>query len=152
EETPPATGNPTFAPASVPWGDDVVTAEGLSCARICTSAASFVPPNGFGSRRASANESAPDSLSHGTPVERPSPELFNSNLGSVPNFVNSSCVPRGGTDRPCGHCGAAICSRCESDVLVRNPYMVTLRGIGLVFTLVLLITFSSSAPQIFVAH
>jgi len=30
-------------------------------------------------------------------VEQFFPQLLNSNLGSVPNFVNSFCVPLGGT-------------------------------------------------------
>jgi hypothetical protein len=37
-------------------------------------------------------------------------------------------------------------------ILVRGPYMSTLRGIGLLFTLILLITFSSSAQQLYISN
>ena len=36
----------------------------------------------------------------GRPSNSPPLELLNSNLGSVPHFVNSSCGPRGGTPGP----------------------------------------------------
>jgi len=68
---------------------------------------------------AHANESALDSVkSRGALVNSPPPgKLFNSSLGSVPNFVNSPCVPRW------RHCWASMVNvQCSSAVRRMYPF------------------------------